>query len=280
MVREPVPQPIRNRSGIGRAADISRIAASVTTPMCWGARGSLRVRFVPPGPMCAEGCPLACARVLPFPVAPARFRAWGQGHAPAPHLAALDREFPPGPVAITIASAIQGGPDADDRGASQQRRIHISFPPYTMEDLIQNLVHEHGATDSSIADELLQDGYIDDKTPVHTIIRERFRIRVFRGVKDDDDAKPAQHWVVFEFLAGVQWRTCLTLEERNLQHVFSGLNKLFDFLELEDPGSEDALSKIARRLPAVTLFGDRWYVDEKFRQLRKVDAPDEVINLD
>lgn len=31
----------------------------------WGARGSLHLRSVAPGPMCAEGCPLAFARVLP-----------------------------------------------------------------------------------------------------------------------------------------------------------------------------------------------------------------------
>jgi len=116
MLRNPVPQPRHNRSAIGQGRRGDFGDASLTQPTTWGARASLRVRVVAPGPMCAEGCPLAFARDLPFPVAPARFRAWGQGHALAPHLTALNGQSPTGLLAITIAFANQGGVGADDSG--------------------------------------------------------------------------------------------------------------------------------------------------------------------
>jgi hypothetical protein len=139
MCRNPVPQPRRNLSGIGRGADIWEKAASAVTAVTWGARGSLHMRSVAPGPMCAEVCPLAIARDLPIPVAPARFRAWGQGHTPAPRfLSRLPRRRGDN-LATTIASANQGGVGVDDNGASRVRRDSISVHPLFMTQWIANL---------------------------------------------------------------------------------------------------------------------------------------------
>jgi hypothetical protein len=280
MHRNAVPESRRNLSGIGQFGVVRCVVAKATTRPAWGCKGLSSLCSSAPCPS-AVPCLFAHDCSLGLDARRCSLRLRGKGCAPCtPARYLLARRLRVGKLAITIASAIQGGLDADDSGASRVRRIFTSFHPITMKDLIQNFVQEHGASDSSIADELVQDGCISDATPVHTIVRERFRIRVFRGKEHDQDGSQAKHWIALEFLAGGQWKTWIALEERNLQHVYSGLNKLFDFLESQNSGSPDALSKVICRLPEVTIFGDRWYIDEKLRQLRKVEAPEEFINLD
>ncbi|MBS0264876.1 MAG: hypothetical protein JSS02_23270 [Planctomycetes bacterium] len=146
--------------------------------------------------------------------------------------------------------------------------------------MIQNLVKDHGATDSMITVDLLEEGYIDNKSPAHTIVRERFRIRVFRGVKKTKDSLPAQNWIALELLVGLKWVTMVALEERNLQYVFSGLNKLFDVLESENTGSPEALPQVARRLPDESLFASRWYVTDSTGKFRNAEAPGESVDFE
>ena len=148
MCRNPVPQPRRNLSGIGRGADIWEKAASAVTAVTWGARGSLHMRSVAPGPMCAEVCPLAIARDLPIPVAPARFRAWGQGHTPAPRFQSRHCRDRVDNLATTIAFAIQGDADADDIGDL------FSFPNSNMDhdDYVVTFAATHGAIEGTISE--------------------------------------------------------------------------------------------------------------------------------
>lgn len=61
-----------------------RIDATHDESQAYGVPGARSLSFAAPGPMCAEVSPLASARIVPYRVAPARFRAWGQGRALAP----------------------------------------------------------------------------------------------------------------------------------------------------------------------------------------------------
>ncbi len=73
-----------------------------------------------------------------------------------------------------------------------------------------------------------------------------------------------------EYMTGCEWLSIVDLRDYNVQRTIDLLQEAVEYL---------ALHKGVRKLPAVRLWGKRYYLDERLKELRNIEDPDDRIEL-
>ena len=108
-----------------------------------------------------------------------------------------------------------------------------------------------------------------------TVHEDRIRVGVFRPrhSKKCKDCGRACRWLVIELLDSDtgKWTHVLSMQESRLPILLSVLGEVADYL-VEDAGGP-------KSLPTVSLWGKRFFIDERLSELRNIDDPHDRVLL-